>query len=208
MLSYFQSGFFPGDSTVNQLAFLYHVFCEALDSGKEVRAVFCDISKVFDRVWHAELLYKLEAAGVTGEVLKWFKSYLSDRRQRVVLPGVSSDWNYIRAGVPQGSFLGPLLFLLFINDIGSNIRLFADDTSLFIIVDNAPDAAACLNSDLDRITRWAAMWLVSFNPSKTEALLLSRKLNNLQHPPALYAKRANTGSYVPQTFRHISVEGL
>ena len=133
MLSSFQSGFIPGDSTVNQLTYLYHTFCEALDSGKEVRAVFCDISKAFDRVWHAGLLYKLEAAGVTGEVLNWFKSYLSDRRQRVVLPGVSSNWNYIRAGVPQGSILGPLLFLLFINDIvndiGSNIRLFADDTS-------------------------------------------------------------------------------
>ena len=112
MLSSFQSGFIPGDSTVNQLAFLYHIFCEALDSGKEVRAVFCDISKEFDRVWHVGLLYKFEAAGVIGEVLKWLKSYLSDRRQRVVLPGVSSYWNYIRAGVPQGSILGPLLFLL------------------------------------------------------------------------------------------------
>ena len=187
MLSSFQSGFIPGDSTVNQLAFLYHAFCEALDSGKEESAVFCDISKTFDRVWHAGLLYKLEAGGVTGEVLKWFKRCLSDKRQRVVLSGVSSDWNYIRAGVPQGSILGPLLFLLFINDIvndiGSNIRVFGDDTSLFIIVDNAPDAAACLNSDLDRITRWAAMWLVTFNPSKTEALLLSRELNNLHHPP-------------------------
>ena len=186
MLSSFQSGFIPGDSTVNQLTYLYHTFCEALDSGKEVRAVFCDISKAFDRVWHAGLLYKLEAAGVTGEVLNWFKSYLSDRRQRVVLPGVSSNWNYIRAGVPQGSILGPLLFLLFINDIvndiGSNIRLFADDTSLFIIVNNPHDAATCLNSDLDKITRWAATWLVTFNPSKTNALLLSRKLDTL-HPP-------------------------
>ena len=89
--------------------------------------------------------------------------------------------------MPQGSILRPVLFLLFINDIGSdigaNIRLFADEMSLFIIVDNAPDAAACINSDLDKITRWVAMWLVTFNPSKTEALLLSRKLNNLQHPP-------------------------
>ena len=90
MLSSFQSGFIPGDSTINHLTYLYHTFCEALDSGKEVRAVFCDISKAFDRVWHAGLLYKLEAAGVTGEVLNWFKSYLSDRRQRVILPGVSS----------------------------------------------------------------------------------------------------------------------
>ena len=91
LLSAFQSGFIPGDSTVNQLTYLYHTFFEALDSGKEVRTVFCDISKAFDRVWHAGLLYKLEAAGVTGEVLNWFKSYLSDRRHRVILPGVSSD---------------------------------------------------------------------------------------------------------------------
>ena len=100
MLSSFQSGLIPGDSTTNQLTYLYHTFCEALESRKEVRAVSCDISKAFDRVWHAGLLYKLKAAGVTGEVLNWFKSYLSDRGQRVILPGVSSVLNFIRAGVP------------------------------------------------------------------------------------------------------------
>ena len=145
------------------------------------------ISKAFARVWHAGLLYKLEAAGVTREVLNWFKSYLSDRRQQVIVPGVSSVWNFIRTGMPQGSIPGPLLFLLFINNIvngiDSNIRSFADDTNLFIIVDNTPYAAACLNFDLVKITRWVATWLVTFNPSKTEALLLSRKLNTLQHPP-------------------------
>ena len=133
LLSSLQSGFLPGDSTVNQLTFLYNIFCQALDSGKEVRAVFCDISKAFDRVWHAGLLDKIQAAGVTGNVHTWFADYLSDRKQRVVLPGAVSDWTDIRAGVPQGSILGPLLFLLYINDIvqdiGSNIRLFADDTS-------------------------------------------------------------------------------
>ena len=135
------------------------------------------------------MLLKLKAAGVTGKVLAWFKSYLSDRKQRVILPGVTSDWAYICAGVPQGSILGPLLFLLFINDIvldiGSNIRLFADDTSLYIIVDNPITAANCLNIDLERISKWAATWLIAFNPTKTESLLISRKLNKLNHPPII-----------------------
>ena len=140
LLASLQSGFLPGDSTVSQLTFLYNTFCQALDSGKEVRAVFCDISKAFDRVWHAGLLAKLQAAGVTGNVHAWFADYLSDRKQRFVLPNAASDWTYIRAGVPQGSILCPFLFLLYINDtvndIGTNIRLLVDDTSLFIIVDD------------------------------------------------------------------------
>ena len=163
LLSSLQSGFIPGDSTVNQLTYLYNTFCQALDSGKEVRVVFCDISKAFDWVWHAGLLLKLEAAGVTGQVLEWFKSYLTNRKQRVVLPGAVSDWIFIHAGVPQGSILGPLLFLVYINnivlDIGSNIRLFADDTSVYIVVDDPVTAAACINADLGRITQWAAKWL-------------------------------------------------
>ena len=141
----------PGDTTVNQHTFLYNIFCQALDANKEIRVVFCDISKVFDRVWHAGLLRKLEAAGVTGKLLNWFKNYLFDRRQRVILPGVNSDWSKIFAGVPQGSILGPLLFLVFINDIvneiGSCIRLSADDTSLFIIVDDPVASAERLKAD-------------------------------------------------------------
>ena len=106
---------------------------------------------------------------------------------RFVVSGAVSDWTYIRAGVPQGSILGPLLFLLYINDIvnniGSNIRLFADNTSLSIIVDDPVTAAGCINADLGRISNWASRWLVTFNPSKTETLLISRKLNKPLHPP-------------------------
>ena len=105
-----QSGFVPGDSTTNQLLDIYNTFCKALDEGKEVRAVFCDVSKTFDRVWHKGLLFKLNSVGINGTLLQWFTDYLKDRKQRVVLPGVSSDWCFIKAGVPQGSILGPLLF--------------------------------------------------------------------------------------------------
>ena len=187
ILTALQSGFVPGDSTVNQLLDLYNTFCKSLDDSKEVRAVFCDISKAFDRVWHRGLLYKLRRAGITGSLLSWFSHYLQDRKQRVVLPGASSNWSSVQAGVPQGSILGPLLFLLYINDIvediHSSIRLFADDTSLYIIVEDPLDAAVTLNSDLSKIHRWASQWLVTFNPSKSESLLFSRKVNYLYHPP-------------------------
>ena len=133
-----QSGFVPGDSTTNQLLDIYNMFCKALDDGKEVRAVFCDVSKAFDRVWHKGLLFKLNSVGINGTLLQWVTDYLKDRKQRVVLPRVSSDRCFIKAGVPQGSILGPLLFLVFINDIieeiNSSFMLFADDTSLYIML--------------------------------------------------------------------------
>ena len=137
---------------MNQLTDIYKSFCKALDEGKEVRAIFCDISKAFDRVWHRGLLYKLRREEITGSLLQWFSNYLHDRRQRVVLPEATSDWSTIRAGVPQGSILDPLLFLIYINDIiediHSSIRPFADDTSLYIIVDDPTASAITLNSDL------------------------------------------------------------
>ena len=133
------------------------------------------------------MLYKLETAGISGSLLSWFTDYLNDRLQRVVLPGGSSAWTPIKAGVPQGSILGPLLFLLYINDIvediNSSIRLFADDTSLYIIVDDTIQAAETLNSDLEKNSRWAQQWLVTFNPAKSESILFSRKLNKPYHPP-------------------------
>ena len=181
-----QSGFTPGDSAVFQLVDLYDTFCRALDDGKEVRVVFCDISKAFDRVWHRGLLFKLKQAGVSDPLIKWFESYLSDRFQRVVLEGGVSDFKKVLAGVPQGSILGPIMFLIYINDIvndiGSCIRLFADDTSLYLIVDDPNVSADLMNNDLDKIHTWSQKWLVTFNPNKTEELLLTRRINQPIHP--------------------------
>ena len=169
-----QSGFVPGDSTVNQLVDIYNIFCKALDEGKEIRAVFLDISKAFDRVWHKVLLFKLKQGGINATLLQWLSNYLSVWKERVLVPGGNSDWFPVEAGVPQGSILGPLLFLIYINDIvvdiNSSVRLFADDTSLYLIVDNPAEAARCINSDLERMHQWAELWLVKFNAKKSEAI--------------------------------------
>ena len=110
----FQSGFIQGDSTTYQLINLYDSFCEAVDNGKEVRVVFLDISKAFDRVWHRGLLHKLHSVGISDHILKWFENYLSDRQQLVVINGKTSSYLKVPAGVPQGSILRPLLFLIYI----------------------------------------------------------------------------------------------
>ena len=118
-----------------------------------------------DRVWHKGLLFKLKSACVSGSLLTWFSDYLTDRKQRVVLPSASSSWTSVKAGVTQGSVLEPLLFLLYINDIvvdmNSSIRLFADDTCLYFIVDDPIQAAEQLYLDLAKIHRWADKWLVT-----------------------------------------------
>ena len=118
-----------GDSPVTELLSFYNEICQALDDGKEVRAVFCDISKAFDRVWHRGFIHKLSSIDISGSLLSWFTSYL---KQRVVVANSFSSWKCVTAGV--GSIIGPFLFILYVNDIVSgvrgNIRLFADDTSL------------------------------------------------------------------------------
>ena len=117
----------------------------------------CNISKAFDQVWQKGLLHKLRGIGCSEKVLVWFSSYHSGRKQRVVFNGKFLKRVEVLAGVPQGSILVPLLFLIFINDIvkhiGGSIRLFADNTSLYIIVDLPEDAARILNTDLQTISQ-------------------------------------------------------
>ena len=141
------------------------------DPPKEVRAIFLDISKAFDKVWHDGLIFKLKQNGVEGEILNILTSFLNNRKQRTVINGKMSSWKDILAGVPQGSVLGPLLFLIYINDIvvglKSDARIFADDTSLSKVV-NCPNAFQDLNHDLTLIQNWAYQWRLAFNPEPSK----------------------------------------
>jgi len=197
-----QSGFRPGDSTTNQLIDLVDEIHHAFDSTKslEVRAIFLDISKAFDKVWHDGLIFKMRQNGVSGRLLKLFQNYLNNRKQRVVLNGFSADYSTIESGVPQGSVLGPLLFLIYINDlernIKSNVNFFADDTMLFSIVNDPVISANELNHDLKVINQWAYQWKMEFNPDPNKQateLLFSCKKNSPNHPSLFF-----NGTVVPK----------
>jgi hypothetical protein len=137
----YQSGFIPGHSSVYQLIDIYHQICKAFDEKKSTCIVFCDISKAFDRVWHKGLLFKLHQCGITNNLNTWIASYLKPRNQSVFVGSSFSDTKFINAGVPQGSVLGPLLFLIYVNDIAENLlsftRRFADDSSLSVTSDDS-----------------------------------------------------------------------
>ena len=187
-----QSGFRPGDSTVNQLLSIVNSIFQEFDCHPtlDVRSVYLDISKAFDRVWHEGLVYKLRRCGVSGKLLLLLQSFLSNRKQRTVLNGKTSRWGAIEAGVPQGSILGPLFFLIYINDVTDglkcNVKLFADDTLIFIVVHDPNTAAVDMNHDLSLINLWARKWRMSFNPNPTKQAVevtFSKKRSPVNHPP-------------------------
>ena len=153
-----QHGFRKGYScSTNLLVFLETVISE-VDSRHNVDAIYLDLAKAFDKVPHHRLMLKLRAHGIEGLLGGWIKSWLTDRWQRVCLEGSYSSWSRVWSGVPQGSVLGPILFLIFINDldmaVSGNVLKFADDTKLYRVVDCHQDGQM-LQDDLNSVCEWA-----------------------------------------------------
>ena len=151
---------------------------QSVKEGKQVDAVVMDFSKAFDVVPHGSLLVKLDHYGIRGHTLKWIDSFLSKRSQRVMVDNEMSDVAPVTSGVPQGSVLGPILFLVYINDmpdcISSTSRLFADDTIVYREVKGKADREA-LQQDLVTLEAWETKWGMAFNPSKCSVIHISRK---------------------------------
>ena len=172
LLTNYQSVFRPGDSAIYQLISITSTIYETFEKYDETHALFLDISKAFDKVWHDGLIFKLKCNGISGSLLDFFQNYLQNRYQRVVLNGTVSDWRSINADVPQGSVLGPLHFLVYINylndNISSEMRLFADDSSLFIRVEEVNETHEKRIKDLQTVTDWAYQWKMVFNPDITK----------------------------------------
>ena len=152
-----QSGFRPGDSCINQLLAITYEIYKSFDEGCEVRGVFLAIYKAFDKVWHEGLLLKLNRNGISGNHFNLLRDFSSCWKRRVVPNGQHSSWHNVTTGVPQGSILVPLSFLIYVNDLpdnlSSNCKLFVDDTSLFTVVNNIHTSAATLSQDLNGIAK-------------------------------------------------------
>jgi ribonuclease P/MRP protein subunit RPP40 len=150
---------------------------EALDMGLSIDCVYMDYRKAFDTVPHKRLLSKMRAYGISEQLVEWTQDFLSNWTQQVVVNGKSSELTNVTSGIPQGSVLGPLLFVIFINDLPDTVKsdtyLFADDTKIFNIIRNVDDQDT-LQEDLDKLATWSDTWLLGFHPEKCKYMTICK----------------------------------
>jgi len=178
-----QHGFRRKLSCETQLLTFIQEMHDNLQDGYQTDIILLDFAKAFDKVSHSKLLYKLDYYGINSEVLNWIKSFLMNRSQQVVVENAKSNSIPVSSGVPQGSVLGPCLFLFFINDlpdsVSSNVRLFADDTILYRKIGCENDSRL-LQLDLNKLELWEKDWQMDFNSSKCQSMTISRKKNPIK----------------------------
>ena len=183
LLSKKQYGFISGRSTLTQLLSYLDTCVDHFVNGGVIDSIYLDFAKAFDTVPHTRLMIKLESFGISGEVLAWIKSFLTGRTQIVKVNGESSYESEVLSGIPQGSVLGPLLFVLYINDLPGEIEsdtlLFADDTKIFKLITSIQDSLS-LQSDIHRLEDWSNKWLLNFNLKKCHVLSIGH-FENIKH---------------------------
>ena len=178
LLSKEQYGFVSGRNTITQLLVTINDWMFDLDNNMSVDAAYMDFRKAFDTVPHQRLLNKLRGYNVNGNILKWISSFLSNRYQYVKINNSSSDTHKVTSGVPQGSVLGPTLFIYFINDLpnvitDANVKVFADDTKVYKSINKNEDSEI-LQKAIDSMYHWTQKWLLKFNKEKCKILHLGK----------------------------------
>ena len=177
-----QFGFIDGRSTSLQLLHVLNIWMEVLDQGGSLDAIYCDFMKAFDKVPHMRLAYKIQKYGITGNMLGWIKSFLSERIQYVNIKSANSPPAPVTSGIPQGSVLGPIPFVLYINDMpdvihkDSFLYLFADDTKVFRKIETKQDVEK-LQQDVDSLVKWSKDWLLWFHPDKCVSISFGNHQN-------------------------------
>ena len=179
-----QYGFISKRSAALQLLNILALWCNILDQDGIIDDINMDFQKAFDSVPHRRLLGKLESYGIQGDTLGWITSFLTGRKQKVVINGHCSEWTDVKSGVPQGSVIAALLFVIYINDLPENVKshlyLFADDCKFFRQIITSEDTSI-MQEDLNTLLKWSKIWLLKFHPGKCVTLRLSLKNQNNKH---------------------------
>ena len=190
-----QHGFLSKRSCQTNLLLYLELLTSCIDKGLDIDVLYLDFAKAFDKVPHKRLLKKVQAHGVSGKVYSWIENWLMDRKQRVKINSSYSGWNKVTSGVPQGSILGPTLFLMYINDIEENLNStvlkFADDTKVMKVIDNH-HCHADLQNDIKGLEKWAELWEMQFNVDKCK--MMHYGFNNTRHTYTMNNKELQTVS--------------